>query len=254
MIWLTKLWKREVQLRQRSNEWWSEWSLTIKAVLFDLGGTLLDFNFEHPAEIFQIILASLGISRSLDEIKTVWLKAEKETNLPSLFGKLPPEEWGEKWNSLVLKHLGIEESAELHKTLHSKWNDSIGVTLYPEAKDVLKELQQRGLKLGLISNGYEEDIHFFLERAGIKKTTFDTIVGVDTVQCNKPHPDIFKYALRKLKVRPEEAMFVGDELEADYKGAKKAGMHALLIDRAEKHKQSDLRTIRNLKELLSQVD
>jgi beta-phosphoglucomutase-like phosphatase (HAD superfamily) len=70
--------------------------LTTKAVLFDLGGTLLDFDIEHPADIFQIILASLGISKSLDEIKTVWSKAEKDTNLPSLFGKLPPEECGEK--------------------------------------------------------------------------------------------------------------------------------------------------------------
>jgi len=143
--------------------------LTIKAVLFNLGGTLLDFDIEHPAEIFQIILASLGISKSLDEIKTVWLKAEKDTNLPSLFGKLPPKEWGEKWNSLVLKHLGIEEGVELHNYFHSKWNDSISFTIYPETKDVLKELQQRGSKLGLISNGYEEDIHFFLERAGIEK-------------------------------------------------------------------------------------
>jgi putative hydrolase of the HAD superfamily len=83
-------------------------------------------------------------------------------------------------------------------------------TPYPETKDVLKELQQRGLKLGLISNGYEEDLHFFLERAGTEKTTFDIIVGVDTVQCMKPHPDIFEYALRKLKIRPEEAMFVGE--------------------------------------------
>ena len=209
---------------------------------------------EHPAEIFQIILASLGISRSLDEIKTVWLNAEKDTNLPSLFGKLPPEEWGEKWNSLVLKHLGIEESAELHKTLHSKWNDSMSFTPYPEIKDVLKELQQRGLKLGLISNGYEEDIHFFLERTGLEKTTFDIIVGIDTAQCMKPHPDIFKYALRKLKVRPEEAMFVGDDVEADYKGAKNVGMYALLINRTEKQKQGDLRTIKNLKEILSQID
>ena len=228
--------------------------MTIKAVLFDLGDTLLDFDFEHPAEIFQIIIASLGISRSLDEIKTVWLKAEKETNLPSLFGKLPPEEWGEKWNSLVLKHLGIEESAELHKTLHSKWNDSMSFTPYPETKDVLKELQQRGLKLGLISNGYEEDIHFFLERTGLEKTTFDIIVGIDTAQCMKPHPDIFKYALRKLNVRPEEAMFVGDDVKADYQGAKNAGLHALLIDRTEKQKQGDLRTIKNLKEILSHID
>ena len=229
--------------------------MTIKAVLFDMGGTLIKVDFEHPGEIFQRILTSLGISKSSDEIKTVWLNVEKNTNLPSLFGKLPAEEWGEKWNSLVLKHLGIEESAELQKTLHSKWNDSMSFTPYPETKDVLKELRaRRGLKLGLISNGYEEDIHFFLERASIEKTTFDTIVGVDTVQCNKPHPDIFKYALRKLKVRPEEAMFVGDDVELDYKGAENVGMYALLIDRSEKQKQSGLRTIKNLKEILSQID
>ncbi len=112
----------------------------------------------------------------------------------------------------------------------------------------------RGLKLGLISNGYEEDIHFFLERTGLEKATFHITVGVDTVQCMKPHPDIFKYALGKLNVRPEEAMFVGDDVEVDYKGAKNVGMYALLIDRTEKQKQSDLRTIKNLKEILSHID
>ena len=49
-------------------------------------------------------------------------------------------------------------------------------------------------------------------------------------------------------------MFVGDNVEADYKGAKNLGMYALLIDRTEKHMQSDLRTIKNLKEVLSQID
>ncbi|MHA3965139.1 MAG: hypothetical protein AM325_016560 [Candidatus Thorarchaeota archaeon SMTZ1-45] len=43
--------------------------MTIKAVLLDLGGTLLDFNWEHPAEIYQKILMSLGISKSFDEVK-----------------------------------------------------------------------------------------------------------------------------------------------------------------------------------------
>jgi HAD superfamily hydrolase (TIGR01549 family) len=174
--------------------------------------TLIHADIEHPGEILQRILTSEGMFRALDEIKTVWLNAEEEardTNLLSLFGKLPPEEYWYKWNYLVLKHLGIAESEEFVKAVHSKWNGTASFTLYPEAKAVLMELQQRGLKLGLISTAYEEEIHFFLERAGIEKTTFDVIVGVDAAQCMKPHPDIFEYALRKLKVRPEEAMFVG---------------------------------------------
>jgi 2-haloalkanoic acid dehalogenase type II len=219
-------------------------------------GTLIHADIEHPGEILQRILTSKGIHRSLDEIKTVWLNAEeeaKDTNLLSLFGKLQPEEYWYKWNSLILKHLGIAESEEFVKAVHSKWNDTVSFTLYPEAKAVLMELQQRGLKLGLISTAYEEEIHFFLERTGLEKTTFDVIIGVDAAQCMKPHPDIFKYALRKLKVRPEEAMFVGDRVEVDYKGAENVGMYALLIDRPEKQ-QGDLRTIKNLKEILSHID
>lgn len=230
--------------------------MTIRAVLFDVWGTLIHADIEHPGEILQKILASFGISRSLDEIKTVWLNAEKEakdTNLLSLFGKLQPEEYWYKWNSLVLKHLGIEKNAEFVKAVHSKWNDTVSFNLYPETKDVLMELQRRGLKLGLISTAYEEEIHFFLERTGLEKTIFDIIVGVDAAECMKPHPDVFKYALRKLKVKPEEAMFVGDRVDVDYNGAENVGMYALLIDRTEKQKQSGVRTIKNLKEIFSQI-
>lgn len=76
---------------------------------------------------------------------------------------------------------------------------------------------------------------------------------MDTAQCKKPHPDTFKYALRKLNVRPEEAVFVGEDVEADCKGAENIGMYALLIDRTGKQ-QSDLRTIENLKEVLSHIN
>jgi 2-haloalkanoic acid dehalogenase type II len=221
-----------------------------------MGGTLNKADVEHPGEVLQRILASLGISKSLDEIKMVWLKAEKEaenTSLLSLFGKLQPEEYWYKWNSLALKHLGMEENEELAKTVHSKWLDFTEVTLYPESKKVLEELRKRGLKLGLISTAYEEEIRFALEKVNLETAIFDIIVGVDTVQCMKPHPAIFQYALRKLKVRPDEAMFVGDDVELDYKGAENVGMYALLIDRTEKQKQSGLRTIKNLEEILSQI-
>jgi 2-haloalkanoic acid dehalogenase type II len=221
-----------------------------------MGGTLIKVDVEHPGEVFQRILISLGISSSLDEIKTAFLNAEKEAkdlNLLSSWGKMNCEEYWNQWDALVLKHLGIAENMELGRLVQSKWFDFVNFTLHPEVRVVLMELRQRGLKLGLISNGYEEEIHLVLEKGNLEKSTFDVIVGVDTVQCMKPHPDIFKYALRKLNVRAEEAMFVGDEIEADYKGAKNVGMSALLIDRTEKQKQGDLKTIRNLKEILSQI-
>jgi len=235
----------------------NEWALlTIKAVLFDMGGTLIKYDVVHAGEIFQRILVSLGISRSLDEIKTAFVNAGKEAkdlNLLSSFGKMECEEYWNQWDSLVLKHLGIAEYAELAKTVQSKWFDFVNFTLHPEVRDVLITLQQRGLKLGLISTAYEEEIHFILEKVNFEKATFDIIVGVDTIKKVKPNPDIFKHAISKLNVKPEEAMFIGDNVEADYKGAESVGIHALLIDRTEKT-QSGLRTISNLREILSRID
>ena len=107
--------------------------------------------------------------------------------------------------------------------------------------------------MGLISTAYEEEIHFFLERVGLEKATFDIIVGVDAVGKMKPHPDVFGYALNKLNVMPEEAMFVGDRVDVDYNGAENVGIYALLIDRT-KDKQIGLRTISSLRAVLSRID
>ncbi len=217
-----------------------------------MGGTLVEFDVVHPGEVFQRILISLGIPKSLDEMKKAFLNAEKEAennDLLASMGKIRREEYWHQWDSLVLKHLGIAENVELAKIVQSKWFDFVDSTLYPEVKDVLMKLQQRGLKLGLISTAYEEEIHLNLEKVNLEKATFDIIVGVDTIKKVKPNPEIFRYAINKLDVKPEETIFVGDNVELDYKGAENAGIHALLLDRTGK-KQSDLRTIKNLKEIL----
>ena len=230
--------------------------MTIKAVLFDMGNTLVKYDYGFPEEVFKRVLSSLGISRSLDDIKKAFLNAKKKeeyNQLLSSLGKMKCEEYWFQWDSIVLKHLKIEEDEELPRIIHSRWFDFVDSTLYPEVMEVILELKRRGLKVGLISTAYEEEIQFILKRADLEKTTFDIIVGVDTIEKVKPDPDIFRYAISKLNVRPEEAIFVGDSVEADYEGAENAGMHALLIDRTEK-KQSDLRKIKNLKEILSQID
>jgi len=230
--------------------------LAIKAVLFDMGGTLIKYDVVHSEEIFQRILASLGISRSLDDMKKAFLNAGKEAedlNLLSLFGKMNCQEYWRQWDALVLKHLGIVENVELAKIVQSRWFDFVETTLYPEVENVVSELKQRGLKIGLVSTAYEEEINLILEKVGFSRAAFHIIVGVDTLGKAKPNPDIFKYAIGMLDVKPEETIFIGDNAEADYEGAERAGLHALLIDRTEKQ-QSSLRKIKNLKEILSQID
>jgi putative hydrolase of the HAD superfamily len=152
----------------------------------------------------------------------------------------------------VLKYLQVEENEELARVIHSKWMDFVDCAIYPEVREVLQGLKRRGVKVGLISNGYEEEINLVLDKAALEAAAFDVIVGVDTVGKVKPDPDIFQYALKKLNVKPEEAIFVGDNVEADYEGARNVGIHALLIRRTGTP-QSDVETVKSLNEVLHQV-
>ena len=61
--------------------------LMIKAVLFDMGNTLVKYDYGLPEEVFQRVLFSLGISRSLDDMKKAFLKAEKEAEDINLLAK-----------------------------------------------------------------------------------------------------------------------------------------------------------------------
>ncbi|UCD96938.1 MAG: HAD family hydrolase [Candidatus Bathyarchaeota archaeon] len=229
--------------------------MTIKAVLFDMGNTLVKYDVDIFEEVYDRILTSLGISRSIDEIKRAFEKTEEEAKkngLLSSFGKIACEEFWHCWDSLILKHLNITEKEELAGTIQSKWFDFLESTLYPEVREVLSELRNRQVKVGLISTAYEEEIHLLMKKIGLEKTTFDVIVGVDTIKKAKPDPAVFKYAINQLNVAPEETMFVGDKIEADYKGAKNAGLHALLINRSE-NPPKELTIIGNLTEILTRI-
>jgi len=72
-----------------------------------------------------------------------------------------------------------------------------------------------------------------------------------TLRKGKPHPDVFKYALKKLNVKPEDAVFVGDSIDADYNGAENVRIKAILVRRTEDNtkRTSRLRTIPNLEEI-----
>lgn len=229
--------------------------MAIRAVLFDLGNTIVRFDVDSQEEAFHRILASLGVSKSMEGIKVALVDAEQEAKalgLLSLCGKIQCEEYWHRWDSLVLKHLGITGNEGLAKIVHVKWFD-LDCAPYPEVKEVLLKLKQMGLKIGLISAAYEEEISLVLGRANLEEEIFDVIVGADTIQKVKPHPDVFIHALRVLKSKPDETIFVGDKPDVDYMGAQNVGLQAILLDRRENKQEHGLKTIKNLKEIFDNI-
>jgi putative hydrolase of the HAD superfamily len=231
--------------------------LKIRAVLFDLGDTLVKTWI--PEVTYQSVLASLGIDRSVEELERAIARTEeefKESSYRSRYGEVSYTEYWERWDAQVLTYLGVSGEENLAKQVKARWFDHANCVAYPDTIVTLDTLKQMGLKLGLISTAYEEDIDAVLERAGIAKGLFGIVVGVNTIKKEKPHPDVFRHALSKLGVRPDEALFVGDHVDNDYKGAKAVGIHALLIEREDRNTDdtSNLERIRSLQEIFKFIE
>jgi HAD superfamily hydrolase (TIGR01662 family) len=104
------------------------------------------------------------------------------------------------------------------------------VCIDTHAAQTLKELHGK-YRLGVVSNfAIPECVNNLLEQQGLMQF-FDIVVVSAAVNKRKPHPEIFKFALQKLQLQPDEAAFVGDTVDADIKGAHQAGMKTVYIER-----------------------
>ena len=93
---------------------------------------------------------------------------------------------------------------------------------------LLAELESK-FKLGVITNfTYAPAMEKILSSLGILEH-LDVKVISHEVGWRKPHPEIFLTALRRLKIKPDEALFVGDDPKDDVVGAKKVGLTAALV-------------------------
>jgi putative hydrolase of the HAD superfamily len=215
-----------------------------------MGGTLITgATLEDVIEVYDRILRAYGVSCSLDEIAMAHQKTYKRIDIKHL-PEMSRNFWV-KFNIIFLEELGMkrEDVLDLAKAIDREWWDYAEVTLYPDVLPVLQELKARNLKLGIISNGLESDIEYVMKKVNLKGF-FDVEVGVDTFKCMKPDREIFIKTLKMLGVSPKEALFVGDSLENDYRGAVNAGMKALLIDRNNRVSNCEAQIIRSFWELL----
>jgi len=100
--------------------------------------------------------------------------------------------------------------------------------LDPGAVGLLSELRRRGWALGIISD-WDAALETMLHEMGVGPLV-DAFSVSEIVGATKPSADLFRDALGKLKVAPDQALHIGDFYELDVAGARAAGMQALLFD------------------------
>lgn len=237
--------------------------MKIKAVLFDLGDTLwrVDYSAETEAyaRVRQALVEALGEgvpdAQALRDAATAVFAEEAWAWQAGKMEQLPTEEAFRR----AFARLGLDVPGEvLRRIPELAISGSIRYRVDPETRRTLRALRERGLRIGVISNTYQSRGPLERSLADHKLLPFiDVLVISSEVGLTKPHPAIFEAALRSLQISPSEAVFVGDTPLADIKGAKDAGMRAVLTHQFRQadpgEHQPDL-IIRRPKEIIAYVD
>jgi len=209
----------------------------IKAVLFDLGETLLNFGKINPARLF-----GQGARLSYDFLK----------NLGQPVGNFSYYYWRNRlhlhlrhWLSNIARRdfdtlallkkvgtkKGIKLAPEQWRHLAWLWYEPLSKIGWaePKTKETLTELKTSGLKLGIVSNTFVNGYSLEKHLQQLDLLDFFT-VRVYSYEFNfrKPSTKIFKMAAERIGELAENILYVGDRIDKDIKPAVKTGMHAVL--------------------------
>lgn len=119
--------------------------------------------------------------------------------------------------------------------------------LFDGALEVLEYLYPK-YNLHIITNGFAEVQQKKMDHSGLEKY-FKTITNSEMAGVKKPHPNIFEFALSLAKTNKQNAIMIGDCIEADIGGALAFGIQAILFDEKEIHSLEGVLTIKHLSEL-----
>lgn len=223
---------------------------TIKCILFDFFGTLVEYeNCEDTFEEMYIPLTGLLNENEIQMFNKIWLSKYEENVERSV-----------KTRDEFSMYGMVEEFANIFgqiskKTLHEVVDIFMGcwqqkVHICEDTLAVIPRLSKL-YKIGIVSNTHYRDlVPNILNVSGLKEYFEVVILSVETKR-RKPCKSIFQNAIDSFNMKPEECWFVGDNYDEDIVGAESAGMKAVQIYRGsrEKHGNEEIKYICNLYEL-----
>lgn len=240
----------------------------IRAVLFDLGGTLM---YSHAPWEPILERGYQALAESLCEqgfnLDCASLPRAVRYHLDRYFARRDENLFETTYLTVLRELLAEKGYPEANIKIIRRALDAFYAHTQPnwlleeDTLLTLRTLEAGGYRLGLVSNaGDNQDVFQLVERFQIEPF-FDFILTSASCSYRKPHPRIFELALAHWNVPPREVAMVGDSLEADIRGAQGLGILSVWITRrvsktANRHKvqpDAEIQTLHELPALLSRI-
>lgn len=207
-------------------------------IFFDVGGTLI-----HPkpsvGAVYAEVAARYDIEIDADHVEQTAREIfgrKKEEGLVKVSHHTAPIEAAKAWwREIVRESFGsAAESPRFeacYQALFEEFAHADRYAFFPEAEGVFRALEQRGYRMGLISN-WDARLRPVLEEFGVV-TRFDPVVISCEVGAEKPDPRIFEIAREQAGAgRGDRLLHLGDNAIEDVEAARAVGFEARLIDRS----------------------
>jgi phosphoglycolate phosphatase len=187
----------------------------VKAVILDLDGTIVPFNLDYRSARAEVIdfLGSQGFPRSLFSLNE------------SVFEMLKKVEVSMKNHDKSAKDFSKVKKAVLALLEKYEMKSANSSNLLPGTVETLRALKKMRLKLALFTVNSEKSANHILDTFNLRQF-FDAVVTRDSVSFVKPNPVHLQKVLKASKVKPEEAIVVGDSVW-DMKSARELNVFAV---------------------------
>ena len=206
----------------------------IKAIFFDAAGTLF-YLTKTVGDHYALVGREVGLDLDAQNLERAFHTAWKQ--MPQRAAINGPRKNDDKgwWRELVnrvLKQVAPSLSEldrdNFFEIAYEHFAEAGVWELYPEVPGILEELWRR-FELAVVSN-FDGRLRFILAHLGVSKYFAHVFVSSE-LGADKPDPEIYRRALRVMKLSPNEVFHVGDDPERDWEGATAAGLSIFRLDR-----------------------
>ena len=202
-------------------------------LFFDLDHTLWDFDTNSKLsllDIFDEFELSQKIAVDFDEFYIKYLHHNKILWERYQNGFISADElkWRRMWRTLLEFKIGDEA---LSKSLSQRFLEILPTkkNLFPHTIEILNYLTEKKYSIHLITNGFEKTQWSKLKNSNMEHF-FEHVITSEGSNSMKPEKEIFEYALKKADASVHESIMIGDNLDADIRGAMSAGLDTVFVN------------------------